>query len=184
MLMSPSGWPSGALALFDHGHLQSGQSVLIHGAAGVLGSMATQLACWAGARVIGTGRSTARRIAPDLGADQFVDLESEGWEETVAQVDVVFDTIGDDVVARSVGIVKSGGALITVVAPPPADREDIRMVHFVRDPSRAQLVKLAELVDSGRVRPQVGAVYPLAQAQTAFATKANHGVTGKVILQP
>ena len=171
-------------ALFDHGHLESGQSVLIHGAGGAVGSMAIQLACWAGARVIGTGRGNARRIALDLGADHFVDLEREGWEQTVDQVDVVFDTIGDDVVARSAGVVKSGGALITVVAPPPADREDIRMVHFVRDPNRAQLVKLAELVDSGKVRPQVGAVYPLAQAQTAFATKANHGVRGKVILQP
>jgi NADPH:quinone reductase-like Zn-dependent oxidoreductase len=171
-------------ALFDHGRLEAGQSVLVHGAAGALGSMAIQLARWAGARVLGTGRAPARQIALDMGADHFVDLEREGWEEAADHVDVVFDTIGGDVVARSVGIVKPGGVLVTVVAPPPDDRTDIRIVHFVRDPSRAQLVKLAELVDSGQVRPRVGAVYPLCEARTAFATKAKHGVTGKVILRP
>ncbi len=86
--------------------------------------------------------------------------------------------------ARSVAIVKPGGALVTVVAPPPADRQDIRIVNFVREPNRAQLVELARMVDAGQLRPHVGAVYPLADARNAFTAKSSHGVAGKVILQP
>src|ERR687891_544912 len=79
-------------ALFDHGHLEAGQTVVIHGAGGSLGSTAIQLARSAGAHVIGTGRSTARSLALDLGADTFVDLEQDRWEDAVGQVDVVFAT--------------------------------------------------------------------------------------------
>ena len=171
-------------ALFDHGRLAAGQTVVIHGAAGALGSIAVQLACWAGARVIGTGRGSARASVMELGAERFVDLEEARWEDAVGQVDVVYDTIGGDVLARSMGLVRTGGALVTVIAPPQESRPDIRVVNFIREPSRAQLVELARLVDAGTVRPQVGAVYALAEARDAFAAKASHGVSGKVILQP
>src|SRR6516225_3079834 len=81
-------------ALFDHGHLQSGQTVVIHGAAGGVGSMAVQLARWAGASVIGTGRASARQRVLELGADDFVDVERDGWERELGQVDLVYDIIG------------------------------------------------------------------------------------------
>ncbi len=171
-------------ALFDHGRLEAGQTVMIHGAAGALGSMAIQLARWAGAHVVGTGRSKARDIALEMGADEFVDLEQDGWEKSAGQVDLVFDTIGGEVLERSAAVVKSGGRLVTVIAPPAKARQDVETIYFIRDPNRAQLIQLAQLVDSGKVRPRVGAVYPLAEAKTAFAAKSNHGVTGKVILQP
>src|SRR6478752_2063659 len=88
-------------ALFDHGHLESGQTVLIHGAAGGVGSMAVPLARWAGAHVIGTGRAGARQRVLDLGAESFVDVERDDWERAVGQVDLVYDIVGGDVLTRS-----------------------------------------------------------------------------------
>ncbi len=171
-------------ALFDHGHLESGQRVLIHGAAGGVGSTAVQLARWAGAHVIGTGRAGARTRALELGADDYVDVEQDGWETAVGQVDLVFDTIGGDVLARSSATVRPGGALVSVMAPPPNDRDDIRTVHFVRDPSGAQLRDITDLVDQGKLTPQVGAVYPLADAREAFMAKSTQHIPGKVVLTP
>jgi NADPH:quinone reductase-like Zn-dependent oxidoreductase len=171
-------------ALFDHGHLESGQTVLIHGAGGGVGSMAVQLAHSAGAHVIGTGRIGARQRVLDLGADDFVDVERDGWETTIGPVDLVYDIIGGDVLAHSPAIVKPGGALVSVMAPPRTDRDDIRTVHFVRDPSGAQLRDIARLVDQGVVRPQVGAVYPLADARKAFMAKSTEHIPGKVVLTP
>jgi NADPH:quinone reductase-like Zn-dependent oxidoreductase len=171
-------------ALFDHGELAAGQTAVIHGAGGAVGSVAVQLARSAGAHVIGTGRSGARSRAMEAGADSFVDLELDRWEDAIGHADVVLDTIGGEVLARSAAIVRPGGALVSVCAPPPADRPDIRTLHFVREPSGAQLVDLARLVDAGQLRPQVGAVYPLADAREAFMAKSTEPIPGKVILQP
>jgi NADPH:quinone reductase-like Zn-dependent oxidoreductase len=171
-------------ALFDHGHLESGQTVVIHGAGGGVGSMAVQLGRWAGARVIGTGRASARRRVLELGAEEFVDVERDGWETTVGPVDLVYDIIGGDVLAQSAAIVTPGGALVSIMAPPHTDRDDIRTVHFVRDPSGAQLRDIARLVDQGVLRPEVGAVYPLADARDAFMAKSTRHIPGKVVLTP
>ena len=171
-------------ALFDHGRLESGQTVVIHGAGGGVGTMAVQLARWAGAHVVGTGRDDARQRVLEVGADDFVDVERDGWETAVGQVDLVYDTIGGDVLAQSPAIVKPGGALVSVMAPPQTDREDIRTVHFVRDPSGVQLRDIARLVDEGTLRPHVGAVYPLADAREAFMAKSTEHIPGKVVLTP
>src|SRR5436305_5042567 len=171
-------------ALFDHGHLESGQTVVIHGAGGGAGSTGVQLARWAGARVIGTGRAGARERVLELGADEFLDVERDGWETAVGQVDVVYDAIGGDVLAHSPAIVKPGGALVSVMAPPQTDRDDIGTVHFVRDPSGAQLRDITGLVDQGKLQPQVGAVYPLEDAREAFMAKSTQHIPGKVVLTP
>jgi NADPH:quinone reductase-like Zn-dependent oxidoreductase len=173
-------------ALFDHGHLAAGQTVAILGAGGAVGTVAVQLARSVGAHVIGTGRSHVQSLVLELGADRFVDLEQDRWEDAVGQVDLVYDIIGGDVLARSAALVKPGGALVSVMgAPPPAARPDIRTVGFVRQPNRAQLVEIARLVDTGQLRPPpIGAVYPLAEAREAFAAQASRRVAGKVILQP
>jgi NADPH:quinone reductase-like Zn-dependent oxidoreductase len=144
--------------------------------------MAVQLARWAGAHVIGTGRAGARPRVLELGADEFVDVEREGWEGTVGQVDLVYDIIGGDVLARSPAIVKRGGAVVSVMAPPQTDRDDIRTVHFVRDASGAQLREITRLVDHGTLRPQVDAVYPLADAREAYMAKSTQHIPGKVVL--
>jgi NADPH:quinone reductase-like Zn-dependent oxidoreductase len=171
-------------ALFDHGHLESGQTVVIHGAGGGVGSMAVPLARWAGAHVIGTGRSGARERVLAMGADEFVDIERDGWDKTVGPVDLVYDIIGGDVLTRSPAMVKPGGALVSVMAPPPTDRDDIRTVHFVRDASGAQLREITRLVDQGTLRPQVSAVYPLADGREAFMAKSTQHIPGKVVLTP
>ncbi len=171
-------------ALFDHGHLESGQTVVIHGAGGGVGSMAVPLARWAGAHVIGTGRADARQRVLDMGAEEFVDVERDGWETAVGQVDLVYDIIGGDVLARSAAIVKPGGALVSIMAPPQTDRSDIRTVGFVRDANGAQLREIARLVDDGTLRPEVGAVYPLADAREAFMAKSTKHIPGKVVLTP
>jgi NADPH:quinone reductase-like Zn-dependent oxidoreductase len=171
-------------ALFDHGHLEPGQTVVIHGAGGGVGAVGVQLARWAGAHVTGTGRAGARQRVLDLGADDFVDVERAGWETAAGQVDLVYDTIGGDVLARSPAMVKPGGALVSVMAPPQTDRDDIRLVHFVRDPSGVQLREITRLVEEGKLRPQVGAVYPLADAREAFMAKSAQHIPGKVVLTP
>jgi NADPH:quinone reductase-like Zn-dependent oxidoreductase len=171
-------------ALFDHGHLAAGQTVLVHGAAGAVGSIAVQLAKAKDARVVGTGRSKVRSLVLDLGADEFVDLEDASWSNGVEPVDVVYDTIGDDVLAQSAGVVKPGGVLISVVSPPSTDRDDIQTVFFIRDPNGPQLAQIAALVDAGRLRPQVGAVYPLAEAKEAFTAKTAGGIPGRVLVTP
>jgi NADPH:quinone reductase-like Zn-dependent oxidoreductase len=170
-------------ALFDHGHLQAGQTVVIHGAGGV-GSIGVQLARSAGAHVIGTGRAGAAERVLELGAERFVDVEQDRWEDAVGQIDIVYDAIGGEVLARSPAIVKPGGALVSIMAPPPADRDDVHKVHFVRDPNGSQLAEITRLVDDGTLRPQVGAVYPLAEGREAFMAKSTQHIPAKVVLQP
>jgi NADPH:quinone reductase-like Zn-dependent oxidoreductase len=169
-------------ALFDHGHLEAGQTVVIHGAGGGVGSMAVPLARWAGAHVIGTGRAGARQRVLDLGAEMFVDVERDDWERAVGQVDLVYDIIGGDVLVRSMAIVKPGGAVVSIMAPTQTDRTDIRTVAFVRDPNGAQLREIARLVDEGTLRPEVSAVYPLANTRQAFMAKSTEHIPGKVVL--
>jgi NADPH:quinone reductase-like Zn-dependent oxidoreductase len=170
-------------ALFDHGKLAKGQTVVIHGAGGAVGSTAVQLARWAGAEVIGTGRSRARPLVTELGADRFVALDAGRLEDAAGQADLVFDTIGGEVLARSPALLRPGGTLVSLTAP-PASRDDIREVAFVQECSRAQLIELARLVDEGHLRPQVGGVYPLAQAAEAYGAKAAGGMPGRIVLQP
>ena len=171
-------------ALFDHGHLEAGQTVVIHGAGGGVASMAVPIAHWAGAHVIGTGRANARQRVLDMGADEFVDVEQDGWEKSLPQVDLVYDIIGGEVLARSTAIVKPGGALVTIMGMPPTDRNDIRTVGFVRDASGAQLREITRLVDDGTLRPEVGAVFPMADAREAFMAKSTKHIPGKVVLTP
>ena len=100
------------------------------------------------------------------------------------QVDLVYDIIGGDVLARSSAIVKPGGALVSVVGEPHTDRDDIRTAAFVRDPNGAQLREIARLVDEGTLRSEVSAVYPLADAREAFMAKSREHISGKVVLTP
>jgi len=173
-------------ALFDHGKLAKGQTVVIHGAGGAVGSTAVQLARWADAEVIGTGRSHSRQLVMELGADRFVALDADRLEDLAGQADLVFDTIGGEVLARSPALLRPGGSLVSVraAAPPPATRDDIRTVIFIQESNRAQLIELARLVDQGHLRPQVGGVYPLAQAAEAYSAKGAGGIPGRIVLQP
>ncbi|MFC5802046.1 NADP-dependent oxidoreductase [Streptomyces formicae] len=166
--------------LFDHGRLTTGQTVLIHGAAGGVGSIAVQLAREAGARVIGTGRSADRDMALALGADAFLDLQTETLEN-VGEVDVVLDVIGGEVLDRSAALVRAGGTLVTIAMPPEVRPKDGRAVFFVVEPDRARLADLATRLRDGRLKPVVGAVRPLAEAVAAFAPATR--TPGKTIIR-
>ncbi|GAA2606071.1 NADP-dependent oxidoreductase [Actinomadura fulvescens] len=166
--------------LFVHGELRPGQRVLIHGAGGGTGTLAVQLAREAGAHVIATGRGRAAEVAAEMGAKTFVDLERERFED-VEPVDLVFDTIGGELLERSAGNVKPGGTLVSITAPPPVRPEGGRAVFFIVEPNRDQLTELARRAAAGLLRPHVGAVHPLAEAREAFQGK--RGVPGKVVLE-
>ena len=166
--------------LFDHGHLATGQTVLIHGAAGAVGSIAVQLAREVGARVIGSGRTAQREMVLGLGADAFLDLQVDRLTD-IGEVDVVFDVIGGEILDRSAPLVRSGGALVTIAGPPRRRPENARAVFFVVEPDRAVLATLERRLRDGRLRPIVGAVRPLAEAPSAFAPA--HHTPGKTIIR-
>ncbi len=153
--------------LFQHGHLRAGQSVLVHGAAGAVGSMVTQLAKEAGAYVIGTGRAADRQAALDFGAQEFVDLDNEILED-VGAIDLVFDVIGGDIGKRSAGLVRAGGTLVSVVGPAEVRPTDGLAVDFVVEADRAQLGEIVQRVRDGRLRPHIGTVSTLDDAVAAF----------------
>jgi NADPH:quinone reductase-like Zn-dependent oxidoreductase len=153
--------------LFVHGHLQAGQSVLVHGAAGSVGSMVTQLAREFGAYVIGTGRAGDRQTGLDFGAMEFVDLENDALED-VGRVDLVFDVIGGDIQERSASQIRAGGTLVTIAGPPEARPADGRAIDFVVLPDRAQLGEIAGRVRDGRLRPNIGNVATLDGAVAAL----------------
>jgi NADPH:quinone reductase-like Zn-dependent oxidoreductase len=166
--------------LFEHGRLRSGQSVLVHGAAGVVGSMATQLAREAGAYVIGTGRAPGRQTALDFGAQEYVDLEHEALED-VGGVDVVFDVLGGDIAKRSAGLVRAGGTLVTITGPTEARPADGRTVDFVVEADRAQLSEIVQRVRHGRLRTNIGNVAVLDDAVAALHPRRR--VSGKTIIR-
>jgi NADPH:quinone reductase-like Zn-dependent oxidoreductase len=163
--------------LFAHGRLQPGQSVLVHGAAGAVGAVVTQLAREFGAYVIGTGRAADRQKALDLGAHEFVDLEDDALEDVHA-VDLVFDVIGGDIQERSARLVRAGGTLVSVVGPVEARPPDGRAVDFVVESDRAQLGEVVQRVRDGRLRTNIGEVAALDDAVGALnPTGRRHGKT-------
>jgi NADPH:quinone reductase-like Zn-dependent oxidoreductase len=153
--------------LFQHGRLQAGQSVLVHGAAGAVGTMVTQLAREAGAYVIGTGRAADRQKTLDFGAMEFVDLENDALED-VGAVDLVFDVIGGGIQKRSAGLVRAGGTLVSVVGPAGARPAEGLAVDFVVESDRAQLGEIVQRVRDGRLRTNIGNVATLDDAVAAL----------------
>ncbi len=153
--------------LFDHGRLRTGQSVLVHGAAGVVGSMATQLAREAGAYVIGTGRAAGRQMALDFGAHEFVDLDHDALED-VGAVDLVFDVLGGDIAKRSAGVIRAGGTLVTIAGPTEARPVGGLTIDFVVVPDRVQLSELVQRFRDGRLRTSIGKVADLVDAVAAL----------------
>jgi NADPH:quinone reductase-like Zn-dependent oxidoreductase len=166
--------------LFEHGRLRAGQSVLVHGAAGVVGSMATQLARQAGAYVIGTGRAADRQKALDFGAQQFVDLDNDALED-VGGVDLVFDVIGGDIAKRSAGLIRVGGTLVTVVGQPEARPANGLAIDFVVESDRAQLSEIVRRLRDGRLRTNIGKVSTLDDAVAAF--NRTERIKGKTIIR-
>jgi NADPH:quinone reductase-like Zn-dependent oxidoreductase len=166
--------------LFVHAGLTTGQTVVVHGAAGGVGSIAVQLAREVGAQVIGTGRADDRDVVLGLGAQAFLDLTIDPLEG-IGEVDAVFDVIGGDVLERSTALVRPGGILVTIAMPPTVQPKEGRAIYFVVEPDRAQLADLAKRLRDGRLKPIVGAVRPLTETADAFA--GHQHTPGKTIIQ-
>jgi zinc-binding alcohol dehydrogenase family protein len=139
-----------------------------------------QLAREVRARVIGTGRAVGRETALGLGADAFLDLQSDRLEDA-GEVDVVFDVIGGDVLGRSAALVRSGGTLVTIATPPKVQPRDGRAAFFVVEPDYARLADLAQRLRDGRLKPIVGAVRTLPETPSAFAP--DRRTAGKAIIR-
>src|SRR5437764_4184605 len=166
--------------LFDHGRLRAGQRVLVHGAAGVVGSMASQLARQAGAYVIGTGRADGRQTALDFGAQQFVDLDNDKLED-VGKVDLVFDVLGGDIAKRSAGVIRAGGTLVTITGPTEARPADGVTIDFVIVPDGAEWSEIVQRGRTRRLRTNIGKVAALDDAVAAF--NRTERIKGKTIIR-
>ena len=157
--------------LFDHGKLEAGQRVLIHGATGGVGHVAMQLARWKGADVTGTASGPA--------GDGILDRSAAPFEEAIEPVDLVFDTVGGDTLRRSTGVLAEGGRLVSVAEEPPEGAG----TYFIVEPSGAQLAEIARLADSGVLQVEIDSVFELAEARGAFERLAQPGKHGKVVLR-
>ncbi|HEY7146615.1 MAG TPA: NADP-dependent oxidoreductase [Streptosporangiaceae bacterium] len=171
-------------ALFVHGGLEPGQTVVITGASGGVGTLAVQLARHAGARVVAVARGWARDRLDDLGASEFVDAagpEASG----VKDADLLVDLVGGQLAARCAAMIHAGGTVVSAVDSEPSAPAGTRSVFFVVEPDRPQLTELARLVDSGQIHPVVAKLVPMADgAAEAFGAKHAGGLLGKVVLQP
>lgn len=172
--------------LFEHGELQRGQAVLIHAAAGGVGSFAVQLARWAGARVLATASAANADYVRALGADEVIDYKATPFESVARDVDVVLDLLGGDTQARSFGVLRPGGRLVATVQPPSQEEATRRGIHAMimnMKPTTARLTRLAELLDAGAVRPMVSQTLPLERVAEAWGHSKSGHARGKVVLE-
>lgn len=173
-------------ALFDTGGLEKGQKVLIHGAAGGVGSFAVQLAKWKGAHVIGTASGKNQAFLRELGVDEPIDYQKTRFEDVVDGVDVVFDTIGGETQKRSWGVLKQGGILVSIVGPPSADeaaRHGVRAASLSAQGGSSLLSELATLADSGKIKTIVETVLPLSEARHAHELSESGHARGKIVFK-
>jgi NADPH:quinone reductase-like Zn-dependent oxidoreductase len=173
-------------ALFDAAGLTAGQKILIHAAAGGVGSFAVQLAKWKGAHVIGTASARNQAFLRELGVDEPIDYEKTRFEDVVRDVDVVFDTIGGDTQQRSWKVLKKGGILVSIVSQPSAEeaaKHGVRPGYVFVQPNAAELTEIAKLVDAGKVKPIVETVLPLSEAKRAQELSETGHTRGKIVLK-
>lgn len=173
-------------ALFDAGGLKAGQRVLIHAAAGGVGTFAVQLAKWKGAHVVGTASERNHAFLRELGADEVIDYTKTNFEEVVRDVDVVLDTLAGQTRDRSWNVLKKDGILVSILGQPSPDdaaQRGVRAAGVFVEPNQAQLGEIAKLVDSGKLRPIIETVMPLAQAARAHEMNQTLHTRGKIVLQ-
>ena len=182
--------PMGALtawqALVDVAKLQAGQTILIHGGSGGVGSFAIQIAKALGARVIATASTANQDLLKQLGADEAVDYTKTRFEDLAKDVDAVLDPVGKETLARSYGVVKQGGIVMSLVArPDPAEvkKRGIRGAGISVHPDAEDLTEIARMVDWGKIKPIVTQVLPLSEAIAAQRQAATHHTRGKVVLR-
>jgi NADPH:quinone reductase-like Zn-dependent oxidoreductase len=173
-------------ALFDQGLLDRGQTVLIHGAAGGVGTFAVQLAHWKGARVLATGSADNVEYLRSLGADQPIDYRVTPFETVAKGVDLIVDLVGGETQKRSYGVIKPGGRLMSTVQPPSQDeasKHAVKASFVSMQPSDKRLNQLADLLASGAIKTVVTTRYPLSQATDAWKKQVSGRTRGKIVLE-
>src|SRR5256714_2416065 len=182
--------PMGALtawqALVDVAKLQPGQTVLIHGGSGGVGSFAIQIAKARGAEVIATASTANQDLLKQLGANVAVDYTKTKFEDVAKDVDAVLDPVGKETLARSYGVVKKGGIVMSLVARPDSaeiQKRGIRGAGISVHPDSEDLGEIAQLIDAGKIKPIVTQVLPLSEAIAAQQRAATHHTRGKVVLR-
>ena len=169
--------------LFEHAKLQPGETVLVHGGAGAVGTFAIQLARLHGAHVIATVSARNRDFVSSLGAERVIDYQESRFEDCVTELDVVFDTVGGETLERSWKTLKPRGRMVTVVSPAEESADSrARQAFFIVEPNQKQLVEVARLLDAGTLRPVVDSVIPLSQAPEVFAGKTPRHGRGKLVI--
>ncbi|UVT14663.1 MAG: NADP-dependent oxidoreductase [Nitrospira sp.] len=163
-------------ALIDHAHLSAGQRVLIHGAAGGVGSVAVQIARYQKAHVTVTASAANADFVKALGADEVIDYRITPFETVIRDVDVVLDTIGGDTRDRSWGVLRKGGRLVTIAADAEGAQEQrVRDAFFIVEPNRNQLMNIPHLIDIGVLRPVAGSVFAMEHFRQAYEQKPMRG---------
>jgi NADPH:quinone reductase-like Zn-dependent oxidoreductase len=170
----------------DAGNVKAGQTVLVQGAAGGVGSYVVQFAKALGAKVIGTASGKNAEYLKSLGVDQVIDYTTERFEDVVKGVDVVIDNVLGEVQKRSWKTLKPGGVLVSMSGPPSAE---LAKEHGARGAmasgahGEAKLGEIARLIDSGKIKPQVGKVLPLSDARKAHELSQSGHARGKIIVK-
>ncbi|MCC6677658.1 MAG: NADP-dependent oxidoreductase [Phycisphaerales bacterium] len=173
-------------ALIDTAKLEAGQTVLIHGGSGGVGSFAVQIAKARGAKVIATASAENQQTLVDLGADVAIDYRAQKFEDIARDVDVVLDPIGGDTQERSWSVLKKGGILVSIVQPPEqakASKAEAKGVVILVRPNADELAQIGGLIDDGKIRPVVSKVLPLARAAEAHELIATRHTRGKIVLE-
>jgi NADPH:quinone reductase-like Zn-dependent oxidoreductase len=172
--------------LFDNGRLEPGQTVLIHGAAGGVGTFAVQLAHWKGAKVLATASAANADYLRSFGADQIIDYKATPFESVAKNVDLVFDLIGGDTQRRSYGVLKPGGRLIATSQPPSeeeATKHKVQAKMMGMQASSTNLTKLTELLEAGKIKTTIAKTYPLEKAREAWSEIMAGHTRGKIVLE-
>src|SRR5437660_11011255 len=182
--------PMGALtawqALVDVAQLQPGQTILIHGGSGGVGSFAVQIAKARGARIIATASTANQDLLKQLGADVAIDYTKTRFEDVAKDVDAVLDPVGKETLARSYGVIKKGGIVMSLVARPnPVElhKHESQGAAISVHPDANDLAQIAQLIDAGKIKPTVTQILPLSDAVKAQQQAATHHTRGKVVLR-
>jgi NADPH:quinone reductase-like Zn-dependent oxidoreductase len=173
-------------ALIDTAKLSAGQTALIHGGSGGVGSFAIQIAKAHGARVIATASTRNQDLLKELGADEAIDYTKTKFEEVAKEVDAVLDPVGRDTLARSYAVVKKGGIVVTIVGRPDQaelEKRGIRGASVWSKPDGTELAEITKLIDEKKIKPAVGLVLPLNEARKASEQAATHHTRGKIVLK-
>lgn len=173
-------------SLFDIAGLKRGQSVLIHGAAGGVGTFAVQFAKWKGAYVFGTASEKNEQFLKSIGVDEFIDYKKQKFEDVVGKVDVVLDTVGGDTFERSWGVLQPNGFLVSTVASIPEGMPEKYGVFAKTLMTRSdgeELAKIADIIDEQQIKPIVTTILPLSEARKAHEMSESRHIRGKIVLR-